>query len=82
MWVSAAIAYFILQTTIIRSQGPGSRLAAAVGGDVKGKVSPVLYAISIPAAFWEPRVSMGIFALVALIWLVPDKRIEARFQAD
>jgi uncharacterized membrane protein len=82
VFLAAAIAYLILQTTIIRSQGPNSRLAAAVGGDRKGKMSSTLYAISIPVAFYEPRISFAIFVVVALIWLVPDKRIEARFHEE
>jgi uncharacterized membrane protein len=72
----AGIAYYILQTTIIRAQGPDSALAAAVGHDLKGKLSPILYAIAIPLAFVNERLSDAIFVLVALIWLVPDRRIE------
>jgi uncharacterized membrane protein len=72
----SAIAYFILQQLIIASQGPGSLLKKAVGGDWKGKVSPVLYALAIPLAFWSQWVSLGLYVLVALIWLVPDRRIE------
>ncbi|HEU4632179.1 MAG TPA: TMEM175 family protein [Gemmatimonadaceae bacterium] len=72
----AAIAYTILQRTIIASQGPASVLAAAVGGDGKGKISPVLYAIAIPAAFVSPWISDAIYVTIALIWLVPDRRIE------
>jgi len=74
----AAIAYYILQTTIIRAEGPHSTLAAAVGRDLKGKVSPLLYAIAIPLAFVNERASVALFVLVALIWLVPDRRIERR----
>ncbi len=74
----AAIAYFILQNVIIRSQGPDGELARAVGSDIKGKLSPVFYALALPLAYWQPWASMGLFALVALIWLVPDKRIESR----
>jgi uncharacterized membrane protein len=72
----AAIAYYILQQLIIASQGPGSILKRAVGGDWKGKVSPVLYTLAIPLAFWSKWISLGIYVLVALIWLVPDRRIE------
>ena len=71
-----AIAYYILQQLIIASQGPGSLLKKAVGGDWKGKLSPVLYAIAIPMAFWSTRISLGLYVLVALIWLIPDRRIE------
>jgi uncharacterized membrane protein len=72
----SAIAYFILQQLIIASQGPGSLLKKAVGGDWKGKVSPALYAMAILLAFWSEWISLGLYVLVALIWLVPDRRIE------
>jgi uncharacterized membrane protein len=72
----AALAYFILQHTIIVSQGPDSLLKRAVGRDWKGKLSSILYALAIPAAFWQHRISQGIYVLVALIWLIPDRRIE------
>jgi uncharacterized membrane protein len=72
----AAIAYWILQQLIIASHGPDSVLKKAVGGDWKGKVSPILYAVAIPMAFVSRWVSLGIYVFVALIWLVPDKRIE------
>lgn len=77
----AAIAYFILQTAIISEQGPGSKLAQAVGGDLKGKISPVLYAAGIGLAFVNQWIAMGIYVLVALMWLVPDRRIEAAASA-
>jgi uncharacterized membrane protein len=72
----AAIAYYILQQLIIASQGKGSILARAVGRDWKGKVSPVLYALAIIFAFWSQWAALGLYVLVALIWLIPDKRIE------
>jgi uncharacterized membrane protein len=72
----AAIAYLLLQQLIIASQGPDSLLKKAVGGDWKGKVSPVIYAIGIPLAFWSQWISLGLYVLVALVWLVPDRRIE------
>ena len=75
----AGIAYYILTRTIIRSQGEGSKLKAAVGNDAKGKVSVVLYAVAIPLAFVHQLVSDAIYVLVALIWLLPDRRIEALF---
>ncbi len=78
----AAIAYYVLQQTIIVSQGPHSVLQAAVGGDWKGKLSPVLYVIAIATAFWSPWVSVGIYVLVALIWLVPDRRIEHALESQ
>jgi uncharacterized membrane protein len=72
----AAIAYWVLQRAIIASQGRDSLLAKAVGRDVKGKLSPILYALAIPAAFLEQWIAGGIYVLVALMWLVPDRRIE------
>src|SRR5687768_13028809 len=72
----AAIAYYILQQLIIASQGPDSLLKKAVRGDWKGKVSPVIYTLAIPLAFWSKWISLGLYVLVALIWLVPDRRIE------
>ena len=72
----AAIAYFILQRAIIAQQGHDSLLAAAIGKDWKGKLSPVLYLAAIPFAFASVWISNGLFILVALIWLVPDRRIE------
>jgi uncharacterized membrane protein len=74
----AGVAYLILQKAIIASQGAESRLAAAVGRDLKGKLSAVLYAIAIPSAFANHWVSQAIYVGVALMWLVPDPRIEAR----
>jgi uncharacterized membrane protein len=72
----AAIAYVILQELIIASQGPNSILKKAVRGDWKGKVSPVLYAAAILLAFWWKWISLGLYVLVALLWLIPDRRIE------
>lgn len=72
----AAIAYWILQQLIIKAQGPDSLLKKAVGGDWKGKLSPVAYILAIPLAFWSQWISLGLYVLAALIWLVPDRRIE------
>jgi uncharacterized membrane protein len=72
----AAVAYWILQQLIIASQGPGSLLKKAVGSDLKGKLSPLIYVIAIPTAFWSQWLSQGLYVLVALAWLVPDRRIE------
>jgi len=72
----AAIAYYILQRAIIAHQGPGSVLAAAIGNDWKGKLSPVLYLSAIPLAFVSPWISSSMFVLVAFLWLIPDRRIE------
>jgi uncharacterized membrane protein len=71
-----AIAYYILQELIIASQGPDSILRKAVRGDWKGKLSPVFYILAIPLAFVSEWISLGLYVLVALIWLVPDRRIE------
>jgi uncharacterized membrane protein len=71
----AAIAYWLLQHTIISSQSRDSLLKAAVGNDWKGKLSPLLYAIAIAASFLSPWISSGIYVAVALMWLVPDRRI-------
>jgi uncharacterized membrane protein len=72
----AAIAYYILQRTIIAQQGKNSLLAAAVGKDWKGKLSPACYLAAIPFAFVSPYISHGLFIFVAILWLVPDRRIE------
>ncbi len=73
----AAVAYTILQSAIIAEQGPGSRLAAAVGTDLKGKLSIALYAAAIALAFLDQWLSDGLYVVVALMWLVPDRRIES-----
>ncbi len=72
----AAIAYWILQQAILSSEGRDSVLARAVGRDIKGKISPVLYAVAIASAFARPWIADAIYVVVALIWLVPDRRIE------
>jgi uncharacterized membrane protein len=69
----SAIAYWILQQLIIASQGPESLLRRAVGGDWKGKVSPLMYLFAIGLAFWQQGLAQALYVLVALIWLVPDK---------
>jgi uncharacterized membrane protein len=71
----AAIAYYILQCVIIAGHGCDSKLAASLGRDLKGKLSPVLYAIAIAAAFFRPWIAGGIYVIVALLWLIPDRRI-------
>lgn len=72
----AAIAYFILQNVIIRAQGADSLLAKAVGRDRKGKLSVVLYTLAVAVSFVIPQIADGIYVLVAVIWLIPDRRIE------
>jgi len=78
----AGVAYYILEQVIIRNQDVNSRLAAAVGGDSKGKLSLVLYAAAIPLAFVNQFISDALFILVVLIWLIPDRRIESLFEAE
>jgi uncharacterized membrane protein len=75
--LAAAIAYFLLQSVIIADQGRDSKLAAAVGQDLKGKISPILYAVAIPLAFVREWAADAIYVAVALMWLVPDRRIES-----
>ncbi len=72
----AAIAYWILQQIIIASQGPDSILRRAIGNDWKGKLSPVIYIVAILAAFPFRGVAQALYVLVALFWLLPDRRIE------
>jgi uncharacterized membrane protein len=74
----AAFAYMILQGAIIRHEGPGSKLAAALGSDVKGKLSPALYIAAIGLAFVNQWISDAIYVAVALMWLIPDRRIESK----
>jgi TMEM175 potassium channel family protein len=71
----AAAAYWLLQHAIIASQGPGSLLEAAIGRDWKGRMSPALYALAIGISFVRPGIAGGIYVAVALLWLVPDRRI-------
>lgn len=72
----AAIAYYVLQQAIIRAQGPESILQKAVGRDWKGRLSPVLYIMAIIATLVSPWIAQAIFVTVALMWLIPDRRIE------
>ena len=72
----AAIAYLILQRSIMAEHGHDSVLAVAIGSDLKGKLSPLLYLIAIPAAFLQQWIAGALYVLVALMWLVPDRRIE------
>lgn len=72
----AAVAYWILQEAIIASQGDNSLLRRALGRDWKGKSSPVVYALAMVAAFWSPSLAQGLYVLLALVWLIPDRRIE------
>ncbi len=80
--LAAAIAYWILQQAIIAAQGPGSVLERAVGSDWKGKLSPVLYACAIVSTFFAPWIAQAIYIAVAVLWLVPDRRIERTLQHE
>jgi uncharacterized membrane protein len=72
------VAYTLLQAAIIAHQGPQSRLADAVGRDLKGKLSAMAYAVAIPCAFASRWIALAIYVAVSLMWLVPDRRIESR----
>jgi uncharacterized membrane protein len=74
--LAAAIAYVILQAALLRAEGDDSRLRIAIGSDAKGKISPFLYCIGIGLSFAEPWIGLAMYVLVALIWLVPDRRVE------
>jgi uncharacterized membrane protein len=76
--LASAVAYTILQARIIAVEGAQSQLARAVGADVKGKVSIVLYLLGILLAFVHPLIADALYATVALIWLIPDRRIESQ----
>ena len=76
--LAAAISYYVLQREIISQQGPGSRLAEAVGRDIKGRISPWMYIAGIGLSFVNRWIALGLYVAVALMWLVPDRRIEAR----
>jgi uncharacterized membrane protein len=78
----AAIAYYILQSRIISNHGQDSILAKAIGKDIKGKISPILYVIAIGSCWISEWIAGGIYILVALMWLVPDRRIEVIFKND
>jgi uncharacterized membrane protein len=75
--LAAAIAYVVLQQTIIALEGPDSRLKKAVGSDWKGRLSPLIYLTGIAATFLTPWLGVALFVVVALIWLVPDRRLES-----
>ena len=75
----AAVAYWVLQQTIIAAD-PASVLKSAVGGDWKGKLSPFLYVLAIVSTFWVHWIAQALYVLVAVIWLIPDRRIEHALQ--
>jgi uncharacterized membrane protein len=74
--LAAAIAYYILQATLLRAEGERSELRVALGSDLKGKLSPLLYCLGIGLSFANRWVGLGVYIAVALIWLVPDRRVE------
>jgi uncharacterized membrane protein len=74
----AAVAYYVLQSAIVAVQGPDSVLPEALGRDLKGKISPVLYAAAIPGAFVDRWIAVSLYVAVALMWLIPDRRLETR----
>jgi len=80
--LGAAIAYFILQRLIIKDHGKDSILSKALGNDLKGKISPILYVLGIITTFFNVWISGAIFVLVAIIWLIPDSRIEKALQKE
>jgi uncharacterized membrane protein len=77
--LAAAMAYYVLQTTIVRMHGRDSELAHALGRDVKGKISPALYASAIPLSFVNHWIAVALYVAVAVMWFVPDRRIERQF---
>jgi len=80
--LAAALAYWILQQQIIAAQGTESKLKAAIGSDWKGKLSPVLYVLGIVSTLWWHWAALMLYVVVALLWLVPDRRIERSLHAD
>lgn len=78
----AAVAFYVLQTLIVRSQGENSLLAKAIGSDLKGKMSLVIYLLAIGSNFASQWISGSLYILVALIWLIPDKRIEIILRSE
>lgn len=79
--LAAAIAYWILQQTIISTQGAHSPLKHAIGSDWKGKLSPVIYFAAIVSTWWRPWIAQGLYVAAAILWLVPDRRIERSLAA-
>jgi len=78
----AAVAYWILLQTILQAEGPDSLLRTAVGSDWKGKLSPILYVVAIPLAFVHEAIAGALYVAVALLWLIPDRRIERVLSRD
>lgn len=80
--LAAGIAYYILQSLIVAAQGKDSQIKAAIGKDIKGKISPLIYLTAIGLAFVNQWISDALYVLVALIWLIPDRRIESKINHD
>jgi uncharacterized membrane protein len=78
----AAIAYWILQQAIIVTEGPDSLLRRAIGSDWKGRASPIVYVVAILLTMVEPRLAQALYVIVALVWLIPDRRIERALTGD
>jgi uncharacterized membrane protein len=72
----AAVAYYILARILIRDNGPDSKLAKAFGKDLKGRISVVFYAVGIALSLWRAWLAVAIYVLVAIMWIIPDRRIE------
>lgn len=75
-----ALAYFILQGVIIKDQGPDSKLKKAIGKDHKGLISVLTYIIGVPVSFFAPLIAMGLYLAVAILWFIPDRRIEKNLE--
>ena len=79
--IMSAVAYYVLVRVLLRAQGHDDTLARAIGSDFKGRISLVIYAVGIALAFWNAAVGASAYVLVALIWLIPDRRIESNLRA-
>ncbi|WP_207434921.1 TMEM175 family protein [Sabulibacter ruber] len=75
-----SIAYWILEQTIVRKNGKDSLLSKAIGNDLKGKISPLLYLVGIALSFWNSLAANAVYVLVAFLWLIPDRRIEKAYE--
>jgi TMEM175 potassium channel family protein len=79
--LAAGTAYYILQATLLRAEGSDSKLRAAIGSDIKGKISPPLYCLGIGLTFADRWLGIAVYVIVALLWLVPDRRVERHLTA-
>jgi len=80
--LTAAVAYYLLQSTLLRVEGRDSLLATAVGRDLKGKVSPPLYCIGVGLSFADRWLGLAVYVVIALMWLIPDRRVERAITAS